>query len=453
MKKILSLVLALMMVLGCMSFASAEEEIVLNVWSFTNELEGMIAKYYAPSHPNVKINYTIYPTDGGEYTSKVDALMASAATSEEAPDIFTLEAAFVKKYVNSDWTADLMGDLGITEEEVAAAIPVMRQIGTSNVNGKLKGLSWQSTPGALMYRASLAEKYLGVTTPEEFQAKVADWDLYMETAAELNEASEGAVKMVVGEGDVWNAYQYNREYGWVVDGKLVIDDVLYDFLDMMKVMEEDDLSNKGQAWTEAWFNGMKSDSTLTFLLPTWGLHYTLKPNCGYTTNGDMNDEQLKAACEADGGTYGDWRMVPGPVGYSWGGTWIGANAAKVAEMSEAKKAAVKDFILFFTMSEEFLYQYAKDSGDFVGSNAVVEKILAEGGTPNPFLGGQDHYSIFAEAANLANGAIMTDYDETMNNYWRDYVTNPYTKGEKELDDCIAEFKAQVSAQFPELVVE
>ena len=39
MKKILSLVLALMMVLGCMSFASAEEEIVLNVWSFTNELE------------------------------------------------------------------------------------------------------------------------------------------------------------------------------------------------------------------------------------------------------------------------------------------------------------------------------------------------------------------------------------------------------------------------------
>jgi len=453
MKKILSLVLALMMVLGCMSFASAEEEIVLNVWSFTNELEGMINTYYLPSHPNVKINYTIYPTDGGEYTSKVDALMASAAASEEAPDIFTLEAAFVKKYVNSDWTADLIGDLGFTEDELAVAIPVMRQIGTSNVNGKLKGLSWQATPGALMYRASLAEKYLGVTTPEEFQAKVADWDLYLETAAELNEASEGAVKMVVGEGDVWNAYNYNREQGWVVDGKLVIDDVLYDFLDLMKVMEEDDLTNKGAAWTEAWFNGMKSDSTLTFLLPTWGLHYTLKPNCGYTTNDTMNDEQLKAACEADGGTYGDWRMVPGPVGYSWGGTWIGANAAKVAEMSDAKKAAVKEFIKFFTLDEAFLYDYAKASGDFVGSNAVVEKILAEGGTPNPFLGGQDHYGIFAEAANLANGSIMTDYDETMNNFWRDYVTNPYTKGEKELDECIAEFKAQVAAQFPELVVE
>ena len=453
MKKILALVLAAMMLMSCMSFAAAEEKIVLNVWSFTNELDGMINKYYKPSHPNVEIVYSIYPTDGGEYTSKVDNLMATAPTSDDAPDIFTLEAAFVKKYVNSDWTADLMGDLGITEEEVAAAIPVMKQIGTSNINGKLKGLSWQATPGALMYRASLAEKYLGVKTPEEMQEKVADWDLYMETAAELNEASEGAVKMVVGAGDIWNAYNYGREQGWVVDGKLVIDPILYDYLDLCKVLEEDDLSNKGAAWSEAWFNGMKSDTTLTFLLPTWGLHYTLKPNCGLTTNDTMNDEEMKAACEKDGGTYGDWRMVPGPVGYSWGGTWIGANAAKVAAMSDAKKAAVKDFILFFTMSEEFLYAYAKDSGDFVGSNAVVEKILAEGGTPNPFLGGQDHYSIFAAAANLANGSIMTDYDEKLNSLWSDHVTTPYSKGEKELDACIAEFKAQVAAQFPELVVE
>ena len=236
MKKVLSLVLAVMMLLGMMSFASAEEEIVLNVWSFTNELEGMINKYYLPSHPNVKINYVIYPTDGGEYTSKVDAIMASAAASDEAPDIFTLEAAFVKKYVNSPVTADL-AKVGITEADVAAAIPVMKQIGTNTATGELKGLSWQATPGALMYRASLAEKYLGVTSPEEFQAKVADWDLFMETAAELNEASEGAVKMVVGEGDIWNAFNYNREQGWVVDGKLVIDPVLYDFLDNSKLFQ------------------------------------------------------------------------------------------------------------------------------------------------------------------------------------------------------------------------
>lgn len=454
MKKIVSLVLACMLLLGCMSFAGAEgEKITLNVWSFTNELEGMIEKYYKPTHPDVEIKYTLYPTDGGEYTSKVDALLASDPTNVEAPDVFTLEAAFVKKYVNSDWTADLVETIGFTEEELAPAIPVMRQIGTSNVNGKLKGLSWQSTPGALMYRASLAEKYLGVTTPEEFQEKVCDWDTFMETAAELNEASEGAVKMFCATGDVWNAYQYNRSQGWVVDGKLVIDDVLYDYLDMLKVATEDDLYNKGAAWTETWFAGMKSDITLCYLLPTWGLHYVLKPNCGEGTNGDMTDEELKATCEANGGTYGDWRMVAGPVGYSWGGTWIGANEAKAAAADDAKKAAIKEFIRFFTLDEDFLYTYVKDSGDFVGSNTVVNKILEEGGTPNPFLGGQDHYAIFAEAANLANGGIMTDYDENMNNLWDGRCTQPYIKGELELDDAIAAFKDAVKAQYPDLVVE
>ncbi|MBR4082066.1 MAG: carbohydrate ABC transporter substrate-binding protein, partial [Clostridia bacterium] len=296
-------------------------------------------------------------------------------------------------------------------------------------------------------------KYLGVSTPEEFQALVADWDLFLEAAATVNEASEGAVKMVTGIGDIWNAYNYGRTDGWVVDGKLVIDPVLYDYLDLAVTMEEDDLHHKGNSWSEIWYAGMKTDTTMCYFLPTWGLHYTLKPACGLTTNGDMNDEQLKAACEADGGTYGDWRMVAGPMGYSWGGTWIGANNAKVEAADDAKKAAIKDFILFFTMNEDFLYTYAKDSGDFVGSNAVVEKILAEGGTPNPFLGGQDHYGIFAEAANLANGAIMTDYDEKMNTLWSDYVTTPYSKGEKTLDEAIAEFKAQVTAQFPELIVE
>ncbi len=452
MKKALSLVLALMLLVGCMSFAAAEETITLNVWSFTNELEGMINKYYAPTHPNVTINYTIYPTDGGEYTSKVDNIMAAAAASDEAPDIFTLEAAFVKKYVNSSVTANL-ADVGITEEDVAAAIPVMKQIGTNTATGELKGLSWQATPGALMYRASLAEKYLGVTSPEEFQEKVADWDLFMDTAAELVAASQGEVKMVVGAGDIWNAFNFGREEGWVVDGKLVIDPILYEYLQLALELEQDNLSNKGNAWTETWFLGMKSDTTLCFFLPTWGLHYTLKPNCTVGYVDTMTEEELAACSEANNGTYGDWRMVAGPVGYSWGGTWVGANAAKVAAADDAKKAAIKEFILYFTMSEDFLYTYAKDSGDFVGSNAVVEKILAEGGTPNPFLGGQDHYGIFAEAANLANGAIMTDYDEKMNSLWSDFVTTPYSLGEKDLDTCIEDFKNEVRAQYPELIVE
>ena len=98
MKKI-ALVLAVMMLIAVMPSAMAEEKITLNVWSFTNEFQGMIEKYFAPSHPDIDFTFTLYPTDGGEYTSHVDTLFAADATAEDAPDIFTLEAAFVKKYI------------------------------------------------------------------------------------------------------------------------------------------------------------------------------------------------------------------------------------------------------------------------------------------------------------------------------------------------------------------
>ena len=449
MKKILSLVLALALVLGCVSLATAEEgKIKLVVWSFTNELQGMIEKYYAPDHPEIEFEFQIYPTDGHAYQDKVDNTLGvpDAAASDEAPDIFTLEAAFVKHYVETDWTGDLK-EIGFTDDELSVAFPVMAQIG-QNAAGVQKGLSWQSTPGVLMYRASLAEKYLGVTSPEEMQAKVADWDTFLETAEELKEKSEGACKMITGSGDIWNAYQYQRAAGWVVDGKLNIDDELLDFEELVKTMYQDDLTQKAGAWGETWFAGMRGDiETLCYFLPTWGLHYTLKPNCvaGWDAENPDSEENIKNATE--NGTYGDWRITDGPVAYSWGGTWMGINAAKAATADDAKKAAMHDLIKFFTLDDDFLTQYAADSGDFVGSAKAVETILANGGTPNPFLGGQDHYAIFAEGASLANGSLMTEYDEKCNNAWNDLVVEPYIHGEKTREEAIQAFKDELASQL------
>ena len=193
--------------------------------------------------------------------------------------------------------------------------------------------------------------------------------------------------------------------------------------------------------------------TLCYFLPTWGLHYTLKPNCvaGWDAENPDSEENIKNATE--NGTYGDWRLVDGPVAYSWGGTWMGINAAKAATADDAKKAAMHDLIYFFTLNEDFLVQYAADSGDFVGSAKAVETILANGGTPNPFLGGQDHYAIFASAAALANGSLMSEYDSDINDLWDKFVTQPYTKGEKDLDTCLQDFKDQVKATITTITVE
>ena len=459
MKKVLSLVLALALVLGVMSFASAEgEKITLRVWSFSNELEGMINTYFAESHPEIEFIYEQYPNDGDQYENKLDSVMASVGETDEAPDVFTMEEAYVRKFVEGAWTADL-AKVGFTDEEYSTALAAMIGAGT-NPDGTVRGLAWQACPGGMFYRASMAKEYLGVETPEEMQALVSDWDGWLEVAQTLKEKSEGAVKMVTGAGDLYNVFKINRDAGWVVDGKLNIDDNLLDFENIAKAIEEDDLSQKSGTWNETWFSGMRGElKTFCYFMPTWGIHYTLKPNCvtgGFSPvkdNPEQSEEALAKLSEENGGTYGDWRLIDGPAAYAWGGTWVGCNAKKVDTWSDAQKKAVHDLIYFLTLDPEFLTAYAKDSGDFVGNSIAVQNILNDGGTPNPFLGGQDHYAVFAQIANRANTSVMSRYDSTLNGLWDTYVTTPFTKGEKELDECLAEFKTAVAAQITDITVE
>ncbi len=75
MKKLAALILALALVLSAASLALAETpKTKLVVWSFTDELRGMIDKYYVPAHPEVEVVYTLYPTDGSEYRNKLDTV-------------------------------------------------------------------------------------------------------------------------------------------------------------------------------------------------------------------------------------------------------------------------------------------------------------------------------------------------------------------------------------------
>ena len=436
MKKLAALFMALVMMLSVASLAVAETpKIKLVVWSFTDELQNILDKYYIPAHPEVEITYVLYSTNEFFQTA-FPTMMAATPGSAEAPDVFALEADYAKEWINSAHTAALT-DIGFTEEELTVSVPSVVDFGR-DPNGVAKALSWQCTPGALFYRASLAEKYLDVTEPEEFQELVSDWETFFETAEEVNDASEGSTKMFNSIGDIYKPFFYQRQSGWVVDGKLVIDPAMIELMEYAKMAKEEGLYNLGEQWQEAWFAGFKTDVTMCYFLPTWGLHYVLKPNSGGTAVGE--------------GTYGDWRMVSGPVGYSWGGTWLGANATKVAAADDTKKAAIKELINYVTLDYDFLKQYALDSGDFVSNMQVANDIVAEGGTPNDFLGGQDHYGMFAESSLLISDST-TGYDGVMNDLFTRFALNPYLNEEVDMETGIANFKSEVQAAYADLIVE
>ena len=69
----------------------------LVVWSFTDELNGMIDNYFKKDSRfagKYDISFSLTPTD--QFPNKLDPVLASGSG---CPDVFALEDAFVRKYI------------------------------------------------------------------------------------------------------------------------------------------------------------------------------------------------------------------------------------------------------------------------------------------------------------------------------------------------------------------
>lgn len=398
---------------------------VLEVWSFTDEAEKMITEYYLKDNPDLPYEIKIVQTPTDQFEQKLDPILGS----DNAPDVVFLEQMFVKKYVESGMLEDL-SQFDAIMSNIDATVDYVVQVGT-NSNGEFVANAWQATPGAFFYRDSMAKEYLGLETPEEVQAAISDWNKFYETAVKLKEATNGEVYMISTINDLFFPYYGTRSTGWVEDGKLMIDESLYELMDLAKTFVQEGLTLDAPGESEAYFAGMSSDYIFGYTLPTWGLHYWLKPNAENADTGET--------------TAGDWRMVMGPAPYFRGGTWIG-----ITKTSDMKEEAA-DLIAYLTVNEDFLTKWAQDTGDFVANMNVVNAI--KDNYSEEFLGGQNHYAAFAEQVPNIQAKVITEYDQTFNGLFIDHALTPYSKGEVDKDTAIEDFKAAVQNAYPDISVD
>lgn len=412
MKRIIVLVIVFLAIAAPCIFGQT-----LNVWSFTDEVEGLVRNYYMRAFPNVRINYSFTPTD--QFENRLDPVLAAG---RGAPDVFALEAAFVRKYVESGLLLDLT-DIYERNRNKLLSYPV--EIGS--FNGRVYALSWQAAPGAFFYRRSIARKYFGTDDPARIQELVKDFATFMQTAERLRQASNGQAVILASRGDLFNVFIDGRSRPWVVNGRLVIDPVMIQYMEVSKQFHENGYDAKVGQWGDGWFRAMRDEEVAPngrpyeafgYFLPTWGLHYVLKPNAERTS--------------------GDWAMVAGPAAYRWGGTWL------AAWRNTPNAAAAKHLIEWLTTNDGFLEQYARDSGDVVSNTRVLDRVA-----PNfsePFLNGQNHYAAFAAMARNVDGRLLQGTDQTINGIFGEAVT-AYVMGEMTRDEAIADFRAQVAAQL------
>ncbi len=428
-----------------MSFGTGSE--VINLWSFTNEVPNMIGKYIE-LHPEFGETYTvkvtIIATTDGAYQPALDAALVNGG--EDAPDIYTAEAAFILKYTQGDMAsyAATYKDLGIdVDAEIEAADIAPYTIDIGSRDGEVVALGYQATGGAMIYRSSIALDTWGTDDPAEIEEIVGagsgNWDKFWDAAEDL---SAKGYAIVSGDGDVWHSVE-NANDAWIKDGALNMDTGRFDLFDISYDLTENGWSNNTSDWTEGWYadmQGIGEKPVFCFFGPAWLINYVMAGNVG----GDA------APADGDftqGNTYGDWRVCAPPVGFFWGGTWLLANK------DTEQKEGVAEFIEWVTLDcSETGLQYLWANGTFNGEGGTKDcvasgTVMAISDGTLDFLGGQDMFPAFIAGNANATGENMTQYDETINSFFRDAVRQ-YALPEGEFygdkDAAIAQFAENVN---------
>lgn len=344
-------------------------------------------------------------------------------------DLFIMDAGWTMMYTyDSEVSADY-STIGLSKSDFPDAFPYTLSYG-SNAEGKLMANSFQATPGGFVYRADLAEQYLGVKSPAEMSALISDWDKFKAAGKTLAEASGGACALQSTEGGLWEVFQSNRSQPWVVDNKLVMDNA-ESFYDLAMEMKNDKSLGMFPQWENPWYASIQDGSALGDFVPTWGLTTNEGSILFNFTTGSEELGKNMAICEA-------------PTGWFWGGSYIGVST----KCNNPKLA--KEFIEFFCKDAESMKAYAEKTGDFVNNKSVMSGLTAS----NKLLNGQNHYEILVGVMDkLDLEGKLTQYDSTIKGCFNDSV-NAYLDGTvASKEDAIVKFKQDVKAALPDLDVE
>lgn len=389
-------------------------EQTLEIWSSGEEL-GRFAEGFNKIHPEIKVNITVVPND--DFLAKLTPTLSSG---QGAPDIFTGESDYVKYLVNSGYWEDLNSEPYNVDEYTDDIWDYVVSVGSDDQGG-VHALSWQASPGSIMYRRDMAKEVLGTDDPKEVGQMLNSNESMLDIASKFKEKG---IKMFASWQDIMNMEFSNRSQPWVVDNKLVIDDNLPDFMDMAKEISEQGYDLNVDPWAPEWNAAVESDDTFCYVLPSWGYQFVVKPAADKTA--------------------GQWAMCEGPVPYVKGGTWLG-----IYKDSE-KKDIAWEFLKYCCCNSEVQQNYAKEYGEYVSLKPADEALAKEPG--EEVLGGQNPFEFYNEQMAKKPNDLVTEYDGQINDAFLS-ATKAYASGQKDKDAAIKQFKEDVSTAYPELDVE
>ena len=426
---------------------TAEEGKVLNIWCWNDEFQSRFNDYYpgvvsvagdkstTELDNGVTVKWTINPNDNNNYQNKLDEalLKQDSAADDDKIDIFLIEADYALKYVDSEYTLDVKGDIGLTDDDLKDQYQYTKDIVT--VDGVQKGTTWQATPGLFAYRRSIAKNVLGTDDPTEVQAALSDWDKFNDVA---KQAAAKGYKMLSGYDDSYRTFSNNVSAGWVDGTTVKVDPNIMNWVDQTKTYTDNGYNNKTSLWSDQWAADQgPAGKVFGFFYSTWGINFTLLGNSLETPTSEGGKE------EVGNGIYGDYAVCQGPQPYYWGGTWICAAAGT------DNIPTIKDVMLKLTCDSDIMTQITKDTQDYTNCKSAMDAIAADPDFGSDFLGGQNHIALFAEVAPTIDMSNAGPYDQGCNETFQSCFKD-YFDGTVDIDTAKQNFEDQIKVKYPEL---
>ncbi|MBQ2041399.1 MAG: carbohydrate ABC transporter substrate-binding protein [Lachnospiraceae bacterium] len=403
--------------------AAAEESSegkVFNIYAWNEEFKGFFEKYYQVPD-GVTVNWIITPSDNGAYQQKLDeALLNQAnAADDDKVDMFLAEADYILKYAGSEATQDITA-LGVSDFSNTYKYTVQA---ASDNNGVVKGVSFQCCPSALIYRRSIAEDVLGVSEPDEVQAKLDSWDKFNAVA---KDAKDKGYYMTASFAETYRVFSNNCTMPWVdADNNLQFDPQIEAWIAQTEDFINNDYTLTAGIWDDEKNAQMFADGkTMCFFGPAWYFNFCM---------GNAQDP--------DKGCSGDWAICEGPAAHFWGGTWL------MAPAGTDNPTMLADVMNTFINDEEVCSALVANEAQFSNNQKVNAKFAEDESYGNEFLGGQNDVAVFSAMTDNIVWENHTIYDQLLNEGLQNQLQQ-YFKGSVDKDTALKNFYNYINETYP-----
>lgn len=420
---LLSALLSILLILsGCTASKKSDK---LVIWTLAEDLKQFSEKYTEETGEEIEV-VVIAPAD---YSTKLTSALNSKSSQ---PDIIVGEPQMLPTFFEAGYFANLE-ELGATEDLTNNIVDYVVEAGKDK-DGTLRALSYQITPGSVIYRRDLAKEVWGNDDPEFISEKYKDFDSIVKSSYEIREKG---YHIFADSGNLrWFA---NSAEPWVKDNKLVLSDARLGYLDTAVELYEKELVAFAPEWSAAWYSSMagelpfdagweedlesvEGDTTqiMSYVLPSWGALIVR----------DNAKENI-----------GKFGIAKGPSSFFGGGTFIGVN-----EYSKQKEKAF-DFVKFATLSEDTANWWL----DVSGGDVVSYKSVLEGNADyeNASFGNQKTYEFYLKEAENIDYSLVTEFDAQIDPLFGAAIES-VQKGEKTKEEALNDFYTEVKAVFPDI---